>query len=261
MVRGQARVRLPERSLELADRSHLHWESQDQGAVKPGQLPALPPWWVKPTDPKAPEVQKARRSLLDWSQRLGGSNIEPSQKKNPKESMGVVPAIKAQVEEEEDPDNQDVGILFLGALGEIEPLLSLQKDRRYANIRGVTIFALQAWLGRDPSHAGQLAELLARREGGRPVADRIVRWLHFLPREAVRQRKTFEELIACLEDDNLVVRDLGFWHLDRLGLGGLLPEEARSISYDPSGKPEERKAAVEKWKKLLADGKVPKLVN
>jgi len=60
-----------------------------------------------------------------------------------------------------------------------------------------------------------------------------------------------------LDDDNLLVRDLAFWHLDRLGVGGRLPEKTRKIDYDLTSEPEKRQQAVEQWKKLLREGKMP----
>jgi hypothetical protein len=81
--------------------------------------------------------------------------------------------------------------------------------------------------------------------------------LHFYPPEALDQKKTYEDLIGYLDDDTLLVRDLAFWHLDQLGVGGRLPEEARKIEYDSTWEAEKRRPAVEQWKKLLREGKVP----
>ncbi len=220
-------------------------------------LPEPPAWWSKPPERKSPEVQKALRSLLDWSERLGRSNADTGKQKPPANATTVVTTIKTQVEEEKDADNQDVGVFFLAALDETEPLVGFLKDRQNANVRGVTLFALQSWLSRGGQHASELARILERGRYSKDVAERIVRLLHFLSPEALEQKKTYEDLIGCLDDDNLLVRDLAFWHLDQLGVGGRLPEEARKIAYDPTWEPEKRRPAVEQWKKLLGEGKVP----
>jgi len=55
----------------------------------------------------------------------------------------------------------------------------------------------------------------------------------------------------------LLVRDLAFWQLDQLGVGGRFPDEARKIAYDPTWEPEKRRPVVKQWKKLLGQGKVP----
>lgn len=64
-------------------------------------------------------------------------------------------------------------------------------------------------------------------------------------------------MVGYLNHDDLLVRDLAFWQLDRLGTGGRLPEDAKRIRYDPNGEPEARRRAVEKWKQVLAEGKIP----
>ena len=42
------------------------------------------------------------------------------------------------------------------------------------------------------------------------------------------------ELVDQLDHDNLLVRDLSFWQLDQIGVGGHLPEEARKIRHNPT---------------------------
>ena len=218
----------------------------------------MPAWWEKPPDRKSPKVQKALRSLLDWSDLLGGSNTDPAKADAPANNAEpVITRIKTQVEEVKDPDNQDVGVFFLAALDEVEPLVDLLKYRQNSNVRGVTLFVLQSWLSRGARARGRAAAILERREGSKEKAERIVRLLHFLPPEARNQRKTYEELTAFLDDDNLVVRDLAFWHLNQLGVGGLLPDEAKKIDYDPTWERENRRPALAQWRKLIADGKVP----
>jgi hypothetical protein len=162
------------------------------------------------------------------------------------------------VEEVKDPDNQDVGIFFLAAVDEVEPLMDLL-NRDSSNVRGATLFALQTWLSRGGRRGEELARILEKRGSAKDKAELIVRLLHFYPPEALEDRKTYEELIDRLDHDNRLVRDLAFWHLDQLGVGGRLPAEAKRIKYDPAGDAEARREAVDKWKKLLADRKVPVL--
>jgi hypothetical protein len=255
-TKGRVLVKTPRQSFDLSDHSRLSWVSQEPAVLHRAALPELPAWWAKQPDRQAPEVQKALRSLLDWSERLGGSSADLAKTKT-QATTPVVTTIKTQVEEVKDADNQDVGVFFLAALDQTEPLLGFLKDRQNANVRGVTLFALQSWLSRGGQHAGELARILERRGDSKDKAERIVRLLHFYPPEALGQKKTYEDLIGCLDDDNLLVRDLAFWHLDQLGVGGRLPEEARKIAYDPTWETEKRRPAIEKWKTLLAEGKVP----
>lgn len=258
-TKGRVVVKTPSQTLDLGDHSRVSWLNQDVATLHRTELPELPAWWAKPPDRKAPAVQKAVRSLLDWSELLGGSNTDPAKRKGPANGAEpVITTIKTQVEDVKDADNQDVGVFFLAALDDVEPLVGFLKDRQNANVRGTTLFALQSWLSRGAGHAEELARILERRgDSSKDKAALIVRLLYFYPAEALDKRETYQELVAQLDDDNLLVRDLSFWQLDQLGVGGRLPEEAKKIAYDPAWDRDKRRPAVEQWKKLLAEGKVP----
>jgi hypothetical protein len=257
-TRGRVRVKTPREMLDLADHSRVSWENQEPDKSYKSLLPELPAWWTNPPDRKEPEVQKALRSLLDWSDQLGASHPKGDKRPPPPSAAApVVTAIKTQVAEVRDPDNQDVGVFFLAALDEVEPLVDLLRDRENPNVRGATVYALQTWLSRGAEHAGELTHILERRGAARDKAELVVRLLHFYAPEALDRRETYAELIKLLDDEDLLVRDLAFWQLDQIGSGGRLPEEAKRIAYDPTADAAHRKPAVEQWKKLLADGKLP----
>lgn len=251
---GRVRLKTPRETLDLGDAARVSWVSQNAGQLYRTQLSQRPDWWTRAPDEKSPEVKKALRSLLDWRDILGG---DAESKSTAQSSKDVVGAIKTQVDEIRDPDNQDVGIFFLAALDAIEPLIGCLKDRQNPNVRGVTLLAMQSWLGQSDRRGTELAHKLERGGDPKDRAERIVRLLHFYPPQALNQRKTYEELVAYLDDEDLLVRNLAFWHLDRIGVAGLLPEEAKKIPYDPAWDPERRHAGVEQWKRLIADGKVP----
>jgi hypothetical protein len=257
-AKGRARVKTPRQSLELGDRSRVSWQHLEPEKAYQASLPELPEWWTKPPDRNTPAVQKALRSLLDWSDLLGGAGASPG--KRPAPAAGVAPVvttIKTQVLEVKDPDNQDVGVFFLAALDEVQPLVDCLMDRQNANVRGTTVFALQSWLSRGGRHAADLIDILDKRGHGKDKAELIVRLLHFYPPEALDKRQTYEDLVRQLDDEDLLVRDLSFWQLDQIGVGGRLPEEAKKIEYDPAWDADRRRPAVEQWKKLLAQGKLP----
>jgi hypothetical protein len=257
-TKGGARLKTPLRSFDLGDRSRVSWQNLEPEKAYQTSLPELPEWWTKPPDRNAPGVQKALRSLLDWSELLGGAGASPG--KRPAPAAGVAPVvttIKTQVLEVKDPDNQDVGVFFLAALDEVQPLVDCLMDRQNPNVRGATVFALQSWLSRGGRHAAELVDVLDKRGHGKDKAELIVRLLHFLPPEALDKRQTYEELVKQLDDEDLLVRDLSFWQLDQIGVGGRLPDEAKKIEYDPAWTADRRRPAVEQWKQLLAQGKLP----
>jgi pSer/pThr/pTyr-binding forkhead associated (FHA) protein len=255
-TKGRVRVKTPRQDLDLGDRSRVSWQNLEPDKPYQTTLPNLPVWWTTPPDRKAPDVEKALRSLLDWRDQLAGPNAGPD-KRPALAAAPVVATIKTQVEEVKDPDNQDVGVFFLAALDEVQPLVDCLMDRQNPNVRGATVFALQSWLSRGARHGADLSEILDKRGVGKDKAELIVRLLHFYAPRALDDPKTYEELVNRLDDDNLLVRELSFWQLDRLGVGGRLPPEAKKIVYDPIWDAEKRRSAVGQWKKLVADGKVP----
>jgi pSer/pThr/pTyr-binding forkhead associated (FHA) protein len=256
-TKGKTRVSTPQQNVDLSDRSCLVWDSASPGSPKRLELPEQPGWWEKPPDRQSPEVRKALASLLEWCKKLGASNADPAkQNTGGSAETTVVETIKTEVLEGKDLDNQDVAILFLAALDEIEPLLELL-ERPSANVRGVTRYALQSWLSRGRRNGEELTELLVRRGNSKPKAERIVQLLHFLPKDALDRKETYQRLIDYLDDDKLVVRDLAFWHLSQLGTAGRIPEQARGIDYDPTWERERRQPAVERWKRLVREGQVP----
>jgi hypothetical protein len=257
-TKGRVLVKTPRETLDLADHSRVSWQNLEPEKAYRTALPELPAWWAKQPDNKTPKVQKALRSLLDWGEQLGGSNASPEKRATPTaETAPVVTTIKTQVEEVKDPDNQDVGVFFLAALDEVEPLVDCLKDRQNPNVRGATVLALQAWLSRGGQHAAELVRILEKRGVARDKADLVVRLLHFYTPDALDRRQTYEELVNQLDDEEFLVRHLSFWQLDQLGVGGRLPAEAKMIDYDPSWDAQKRQPAVEQWRKLVASGKVP----
>jgi hypothetical protein len=256
--KGGVQVKTPRKSFKVGEHSCVTCSSDDFATLYPETLSQAPDWWVKPPDRKA--VAKALRSLLDWSDLLGGSSLTPEQRKaRAKDVEPAVARLKTQVEEVRDPDNQDVGILFLASLDQVEPLLGFLEGQQSQNVRGVTIFALQSWLSRGGQHARELADLLEHRAYAKDKAQLVVRLLHDLPAEALGNRATYADLVKQLGDEKSLVRNLSFMQLVQSGALGYLPPEAKKImaGYDPFGEKEKRRPAVEKLQKLLDEGKLP----
>jgi hypothetical protein len=100
-TKGQVSIKALRQNFDLNDRARLSWVSQEPTKLHRTELSKLPDWWAEPPDRKEPKVSKALLSLLDWSERIGGSNADPAKRKPPdKADTSVVSAIKTQVEEE-----------------------------------------------------------------------------------------------------------------------------------------------------------------
>jgi hypothetical protein len=244
-VRGRARLKSGSQELGLGDRGHLAWTSGSAPPLTATTWAQLPDWWTKPPDRKEPKVEKAMLSLLYWSEQLTPR----------KDDGGTLDVIRSRVQGDGAADT--VGLLFLAALDEVQPLVGFLSDRQRSEVRGATVYALQGWLSRGPQHAAELARQLQKTGYSRDKADLIVRLLHFFPNDALRMQ-TYEQLAGWLDHDELGVRERALWHLAELTRAGLIPaKEAEAIHYDPLADEDKRRAAVEQWKKLIRSGKVP----
>lgn len=79
-----------------------------------------------------------------------------------------------------------------------------------------------------------------------------MRLLHSISEEDASRPETYAMLIRSLDHDNLVIRDLAFWHLALL-----VPDGAKTIPYDPTADAEKRQQACVRWKQLVPDGRLP----
>jgi hypothetical protein len=75
--------------------------------------------------------------------------------------------------------------------------------------------------------------------------------LHFLSDEQRQDPETYQTLIDYLSLNQLVIRELAYWHLMRLAPDGV------KFNYNPAAQTDDRKAAVDKWKKFIPEGKLP----
>jgi hypothetical protein len=90
-----------------------------------------------------------------------------------------------------------------------------------------------------------------RRQYSAGQAEIVLQLLHSFSDIDRDRRETYESLIAYLEHDKLPIRELAKWHLYRMVAA------AKDIPYDPAGSEAQRERAVERWRKLLRDGKLP----
>jgi hypothetical protein len=90
----------------------------------------------------------------------------------------------------------------------------------------------------------------------KPVhAETVVQLLHSFDEAALKNPETYETLITYLDHERLGIRGLAYWHLRRL-----VPE-GEKIGYDPLADKAARAKAIEAWKELIPEGKVPKKPN
>ncbi len=240
-VKGKARLEAAGQTLELADRSRVSWVNVSGNPARQETLTELPAWWTKPPDRSLPQVADAMISLQDWSTYLSKSHEY------------IVDTILTNVRESKDSKLRALGLLFLAALDEMPFLVEFLDERQHAEVRGTARHALQLWLSRGPNSQAELARILKDKRGYAPEKGALIgRLLQRIPDADLAKPETYQSLIRYLDHENLIVRDLAFWHLAQL-----VPSGAASIAYDPVAEADQRRKHIAEWQKIILPGKVP----
>jgi hypothetical protein len=236
-TKGKVQLRIGARTLDLAERSRVVWVNGQQAAPQVDVLKELPEWWSKVPDRKKPEVADVLLSLADWAAALQGSNE-------------VMDTIRTRIQESKDLTMRVVGLVFLAALDGVPILVNFLEDRLHPQVRGTARHAVQAWMTRRPENATDLQGLLEKQGYAHDKAVLACKLMRPLPPADLDRPETYQELIGYLDHENLLIRDLAFWHLSNL-----VPDRP---PFDPAGDEKHRRQAIEQWKKRVPPGSVPR---
>src|SRR5262249_775475 len=122
-------------------------------------------------------------------------------------------------------ERRKLGIYGLGALDMPGRLLDILNDTEPAHSaeRDLSIYVLRRWLSRGLEQGKMLYDakntdkgLLRDRKYTAKEAELIAILLHDLSEEAVQQPEAYRLLISCLNHEQLAVRELAYWQLQRL---------------------------------------------
>jgi hypothetical protein len=156
-----------------------------------------------------------------------------------------------ELAEAEKPSSQIYAAFSLPAIDKIAPLVDSLDDVTKPALRGTAVIALRNWIARSPENGLILYRMLIDKKGYTDAqADAVLLLLHRFSPEDVASASTYETLFGYLNDERLSVRELAFWHLVQFD-----PEGARLVNYNPLQ--DERTQAINRWKKRLAEGKIP----
>src|SRR5262249_17590328 len=114
------------------------------------------------------------------------------------------------------------------------------------------VLALRHWIGRAPGQDMKLFQAMLK-EGKftEKQAGTVMQLLHSFGEDDMAHPETYDVLIMYLNHEKVAIRGLAHWHLVRM-----VPE-GEQIGYSPFDPKEKREKAIEEWKKLLPEGKLP----
>ena len=238
-VQGHAVVKIRNRDYQMGNLTQLTWSNADPEPLGPETLAKPPAWWTNQIAPDSPNVADVMAALQDFQTELGKNDA-------------VVDAVATQVRESPFPPNRALGVLFLGALDAIPPLVEALEDRQNREVRGTAAFALRHWISRSGGQDLELYRMLHEsKRYSKEKAEIILKLLHSVSEADAARPETYQQLLGYLNHDNLAIRELALWHLV------LLAPQGASIPYDPASDAEKRKPAVEQWQRLIPPGKLP----
>ena len=214
--------------------SRLIWDNIF-GLHKVERLETLPKAALRLPDKE--EIQKALR-ICGCTSRF---NDEP-----------VDEVLKSMVNEDSE-ERRKVGVICMGALDRPAMLLDALRNEKHADVRETAIVALRHWMGRKAGQTQKLYDTMRKEKDYPKIRARILIGLLDGFSDADLERPfTYELLILFLEGKDLAVRHLAWWHLQRLARVG-------EINYNPAGSEESRRAAIAEIRKVIPQGKLPKI--
>jgi hypothetical protein len=150
------------------------------------------------------------------------------------------------------PGERRLALILMGALDDLPRLGKAMRGTKHLDVWEDGILALRHWIGRGPGQDQILYNRLIDTGKYKPVqAETLMELLHSFGDDDLARPETYQTLIDYLDHDLPGIRGLAYWHLVRLVPAG------QAIGYNPGAPKEEREAAIQKWRKLVPNGKVP----
>jgi hypothetical protein len=235
VLKGEAKVKVGYETFTIPSPRIYGWDSI-RGPLTVMHL-KVPEWASKVPglDLKAP----ARRALEKLSTDLSG-----------KENVSTF--LTATLSDRDIPTEM-LAVFCIGAIDQLSALLDALADDK-EEIRYTAHFVLQRWISRGPEQEPMLKRMLVDKKGyTEDQAELLRQLLHTFPDEQAGRPETYEALIAYLDNEKVAIRELAHRQLQVL----VRNEAAQKIPYDAAGDTNQRKKAIEQWKKLIPDGKLP----
>jgi hypothetical protein len=217
----------------------IEWDSAT-GMDDSPQLLKEPPAWVLPPN------DEAGKAFARKVEKVVGSFADEAVK-----SKSLDAAIDKFLASD-DPLERKLAVVALAASDELPRLGKTLRESHQADVWEDAVLALRHWIGRGPGQDQKLYQGMMDAKTFTPAeADAVLQLLHDFGDDDLASPATYAYLITRLNNDQLFVRGLAYWHLSRLVPDG------KQFSYDPRAPKQERDAAIMKWKELVPTGKLP----
>jgi hypothetical protein len=161
-------------------------------------------------------------------------------------------AVLNKLVKSEDKADRLVGVTAAGALDQLGQVILGLTNPKHADVRDQAVPVLRHWMGREPGQVAKLYQAFVEDEKYSKVHAKTIVQLLFGFNDADRKSPaTYDLLIPALNHSQLAVRHLVYWNLVRL-----VPE-GMDIGYDAAASEADRKKAIEQWRQLVPEGKLP----
>jgi uncharacterized protein (TIGR03000 family) len=143
-------------------------------------------------------------------------------------------------------------VLLMGALDELPLLGEALRNAKHPDVWDNGALALRHWIGRGPGQDLKLYNRMIATGRYTPAqAATVLNLLHSFGEEDLAQPETYQALLKYMENDNVAIRGLAYWHLYRLVPVG------KKFNFNPLAPKEEREQALKEWHELIPEGKMP----
>lgn len=210
----------------------LHWSNSGAADEAPRKLDKLPDW------------ADAEDSTSDRAERIK-KVIEEFRRECVKSSPNTATRLWVR---SEDPNHRATAVILMGAMDDMDGVGAVLTGTKYPDAWDRAVVVVRHWLGRCACQDQIVYKRLLERRGLKPAqAAGILQLLHSFGEEELAQPELYAMLVKFLDNEELGIRGLAFWHLVRL-----VPAGAK-FDYNPLDPKEKRDQARAQWKKLIDD--------
>ncbi|HEY7312863.1 MAG TPA: hypothetical protein VH643_26100 [Gemmataceae bacterium] len=212
--------------------ARLHWDNSGEADEAPRKLDKLPKW------------AEADHSTSERAERIK-KVVEEFRRECVKSSPFTATRLFVR---SQDPNQRATGVIFMGAMDDLDGVGGVLTGTKYLDTWDRAVVVVRHWIGRCACQDQIVYKLLEDKRGITPArAEGILQLLHSFGDDELAHPELYKMLVRFLDNDELGIRGLSYWHLVRLVPAG------GKFGYNPLAPKEQRDKARDQWKKLIND--------